>query len=67
MGTASLVFGIVLIGFGIFFTILPLIGVGGGELTVEGSYFTLIVIIGLFAIGGLLLRGFDKDRKKDAK
>ena len=62
MGTASLVFGLVLIGFGILFTIVLM-----GAIDSEGVYINLIFIILSFAIGGLLLRTFDKDRQKDRK
>jgi len=65
MGTASLVFGLISIGFGIFFSLVLLVGLASAEFNVEGFYFALIVTIVLFAIGGLLLRKFDKDRKKD--
>ena len=65
MGIASLVFGLVLIGFGILFTIVLLTGVGGGGLTSDEAYLNLIFTIASFAIGGLLLRTFDKDRKKE--
>jgi len=65
MGTASLVFGLISIGFGILFTLVWLIVLSSSEFNVEGFYLALIVSIVLFVIGGLLLRKFDKDRKKE--
>ena len=66
MGTASLVFGLILIGFGLVFGLLMSVEMiqGGNPEEVGG---TLIIVVALFAVGGLLIRGFYKDRKKDAK
>ena len=30
----------------------------------DGTYGPLIIVVALFAVGGLLIRSFDKDRKK---
>jgi len=70
MGTVirivSLVFGIILIGFGILFSLIFLVGLSSGQyqINIAFAYVNLIIIIVLFAIGGLLLRKFKKDRKK---
>ncbi len=71
MGTASLVFGLVLIGFAIFFlvyfgaTLMSVEMIQGGNAEDDGTYGPLIIVVGLFAVGGLLVRGFFKDRKKE--
>jgi len=64
MGTASLVFGMILIGFGIFFGLLMFVEMiqGSNPEEVGGP---LIIVVALFAVGGLLIRSFDKDRKKE--
>jgi len=64
MGTASLVFGLILIGFGLVFGLLMFVEMiqGGNPEEVGGP---LIIVVALFAVGGLLIRGFYKDRKKD--
>jgi len=72
MGTASLVFGMILIGFGIFFGLLMFVEMiqGANQLTEDvGTYEfgPLIIVVALFAVGGLLLRTFVKDRKKEKK
>ncbi len=72
MGTASLVFGLILIGFGIFFGLLMFVEMiqGANQLTEDVGTFEfgpLIIVVGLFAVGGLLIRSFDKDRKKEKK
>jgi uncharacterized integral membrane protein len=72
MGTASLVFGMILIGFGIFFGLLMFVEMiqGANQLTEDVGTFEfgpLIIVVGLFAVGGLLIRSFDKDRKKEKK
>ncbi len=66
MGTASLIFGLVLIGFGLVFGLLMFVEMiqGGNPEEVGGP---LIIVAALFAVGGLLIRGFFKDRKKEKK
>ncbi len=63
MGTASLVIGLGLIIAG-FFNILY-----QAEQVVDPVIYTIEVIIGivLIVVGGLLLRKYDKDRKKEKK
>jgi len=59
MGTASLIFGLILIGFGL---------LSGLWMTVEGIQGgPLIIVVALFVVGGLLIRNFDKERKEDRK
>jgi len=63
VGTASLVFGLVSIGVG-------LLATGWGITGIIQNFFYPISIgfgsgIGLFIIGGLLLRKYDKDKKKE--
>ena len=63
MGTASLVIGIAMIGFGFFFAMYLLTS----PTTVEAGYVLLITLIfagPIIAIGGLFLRKYDKDKKK---
>ncbi len=63
MGTASLVFGFLTIGLGVYFEYLAFFFsaiISGYDLF---SYFLWGII--LFVIGGLLLRKFDNDRKKE--
>jgi len=72
MGTASLVFGLILIGFGLFFGLLKFVEMiqRANQLTEDVGTFefgSLIIVVGLFAVGGLLIRSFDKDRKKEKK
>jgi len=68
MGTASLIFGLILIGFGLSFGLLMFIEmIQAGNSEDDGTYGPLIIVVALFAVGGLLIRGFDKDRKRDAK
>ncbi len=68
MGTASLVFGVIMIiiggGFGVYWLMWMPFGVQefGIFITVIVG---LIVTVPMFVIGGLLLRKFDKDRKKN--
>jgi len=70
MGTASLVFGIILIiiGAGIGVSWLnsapSIIAESGLVATILAG---LVLLVPMFTIGGLLLRKFDKDRKKDRK
>jgi len=64
MGTASLVIGLGLIILGFFIVIQFFIS----PTTVELEYLllgTLIISAPLIAIGGLLLRKYDKDKKKE--
>jgi len=68
VGTASLVFGLILIGFGLFFSLWMFVEMiqGGGQ--VEFVYYGLgflIFAVPIFVVGGLFLRKFDKDRKKE--
>jgi len=63
MGTASLVIGLILIlgGFGMFL-------VGNDDPTLEWHFFflaQLIIAIPLIVVGGLLLRKYDRDKKKE--
>jgi len=68
MGTASLVFGLILIGFGLVFGLLMFVEmIQGGNAEDDGTYGPLIIVAALFAVGGLLIRSFDKDRKKENK
>ncbi len=64
MGTASLVFGLILIGFGLVFGLLMFVEMiqGGNAEEVGGP---LIIVAALFAVGGLLIRSFYKDKKKE--
>jgi len=66
VGTASLVFGLISIGFGLFFGIfIMLYIVPDATLELWGQ---LIVWIGFtvpfLALGGIFLKKFDRDRKK---
>jgi len=67
MGTASLVFGLILIGVGIYIA-FHLLGAANMEseedLQAVGLGY-LIIVIPMIVIGGLLLRKFDSDRKKE--
>jgi len=66
MGTASLVFGLVLIGFGLVFGLLMFVEmIQGGNAEDDGTYGPLIIVAALFAVGGLLIRSFYKDKKKE--
>ena len=66
MGTASLVFGLILIGFGLLFSYAGLEVLAYSPESDTGLYAIaiLIVIVPLFGIGGLLLRKYDRDRKE---
>ena len=66
MGTASLVFGLILIGFGLYSTIDMLNNYQFYEEEDKGylGLAWLIIATPMFVIGGLLLRKFDRDRKK---
>ena len=66
MGKASLVFGLILIGFGL------LSGLGmfvemiqGGNTEDDGTYGPLIIVVALFVVGGLLIRGSIRIGKSD--
>ena len=68
MGTASLVFGLILIGFGLLFGLLMFVEMiqAANQLTEDvgtDGFGPLIIVVALFAVGGLLIRSFDKDRK----
>jgi len=70
MGTASLIFGMILIGFGLLFGLLMFVEMiqGANQLTEDvdsDGFGPLIIVVALFAVGGLLIRSFDKDRKKE--
>jgi len=65
VGTASLVFGLISISFGILFAIITLFSLLASNFTPIAFYMGLIITTILFVIGGLLLRKFDKDRKKE--
>jgi len=72
MGTASLVFGMILIGFGLLFGLLMFVEMiqSANQLTEDvgtDGFGPLIIVVALFAVGGLLIRSFDKDRKKEKK
>ena len=72
MGTASLIFGLILIGFGLLFGLLMFIEMiqRANQLTEDvgtDGFGPLIIVVALFAVGGLLIRGFVKDRKKEKK
>jgi len=69
MGTASLVFGLISIGFGIFFGFFIVIYImPNATLELWGM---IIVWVGFtvpfLALGGLFLKKFDMDRKKENK
>jgi len=68
MGTASLIFGLILIGFGLIFGLLMFVEMiqVANQLTEDvdtDGFGPLIIVVALFAVGGLLIRSFDKDRK----
>ena len=70
MGTASLIFGMILIGFGLLFGLLMFVEMiqVANQLTEDvgtDGFGPLIIVVALFAVGGLLIRSFDKDRKKE--
>ena len=66
MGTASLVFGLILIGVALYFTIDMLLALQFYEEEELGfvGLISLIIVTPMFVIGGLLLRKFDRDRQK---
>ncbi len=65
MGTASLVFGLILIGVGIY--ILLIVKTYSDVDLVWDMFVRLVIALPSFVIGGLLLRKYDKDRKKEKK
>jgi len=69
MGTASLVFGLVLIGVGIYlaFSLMGAVNVDDDEDLMALGLGYLILVTPMIVIGGLLLRKFDRDRKKEKK
>ncbi len=68
MGKASLVFGLILVGFGLLSGLLMFVEMNqGGNPEDDGTYGPLIIVAALFAVGGLLIRNFDKERKEDRK
>jgi len=62
VGTASLVFGLILIGVGIY--ILLIVKTYSDVDLVWDMFVRLVISIPSFVIGGLLLRKYNKDRKK---
>ena len=68
MGTASLVFGLGLIGIGLVVAYNGFTAKGFTETDVL-NYFvgSLILSIPAFVLGGLLLRKYDRDKKKEKK
>ncbi len=67
MGTLSLIFGVIVIGFGLYWLYNSLIGLAVSVTTYE-NYISIIAIgvgIIIIAIGSALIRKFDKDRKKE--
>ncbi len=62
MGTTSLVFGLILIGVGIY--ILLIVKTYSDVDLVWDMFVRLVISIPSFVIGGLLLRKYNKDRKK---
>ena len=71
MGTASLVFGLILIGSALYFIYEVLKSPISEPVTSDEIVNSLIVLliftIPMMAIGGLLLRKYDKDRKKEKR
>jgi ABC-type dipeptide/oligopeptide/nickel transport system permease component len=65
VGTASLVFGLILIGVGIY--ILLIVKTYSDVDLVWDMFVRLVIALPSFVIGGLLLRKYDKDRKKEKK
>ncbi len=64
MGTASLVFGMILIGAGLYFIFVVTTSVTEED-AIFDLFARLIVGIPMMVIGGLLLRKYDRDRKKE--
>jgi len=65
VGTASLIFGLIAIGFGVFIAFDMLSKPDGSESPGLNFLIGLSLTAILLAIGGLLLRKFDRDRKKE--
>jgi len=69
MGTASLVFGLILIGVGLFLIYsgfaVAFQTTGDSDFVVGYFAFSMVLSISAFAIGGLLLRKYDRDKKKE--
>jgi len=63
VGTTSLVFGLILIGVGIY--ILLIVKTYSDVDLVWDMFVRLVIALPSFMIGGLLLRKYDKDRKKE--
>ena len=65
MGTASLIFGVILIIIGMIFGAEALLFLPSGfdEEPVSATIVILILTIPFFVIGGLLLRKYDRDKK----
>jgi len=65
VGTASLVFGLILIGAGVYM-ISEIMKIRYEENALLSLLFGFAIIpVPLFVIGGLLLRKYDRDRKKE--
>jgi len=69
VGTASLVFGLILIGIGLYlvFLILGINPTGSSEAMQLLTGFVIGILVlatPFFVVGGLLLRKYDRDRKK---
>ena len=66
MGKASLVFGLILVGFGLLSGLLMFVEMNqGGNPEDDGTYGPLIIVVALFAVGGLLIRGSIRIGKSD--
>jgi len=65
VGTASLVFGFIAIGFGVLIAYDALANSGGTVDPGLNLLFGMGLAIILLGIGGLLLRKYDRDRKKE--
>ena len=65
MGTTSLVFGLILIGVGIY--ILLIVKTYSDVDLVWDMFVRLVIALPSFVIGGLLLRKYNKDRKNERK
>jgi len=65
VGTASLVFGLIAIGAGLWVVWSDLLSYGANQTTTEEFWLILgVMSLPLFVIGGFLLRKYGKDRKK---
>jgi len=66
MGKASLVFGLILVGFGLLSGLLMFVEMNqGGNPEDDGTYGPLIIVVALFVVGGLLIRGSIRIGKSD--